>query len=54
MKSYRIYVCNEGVYHYQKYVTGKLSDVLSYCKNVLGDYGGYIKDFADEKILRRF
>lgn len=54
MKSYRIYVYNEGVYNYQKSMHGKLSEVLEYCNNNLRQYGGYIKNYADNKILRRF
>lgn len=54
MKSYRIYVYNEGVYHYQKSMTAKLAEVLEYCNSYLSRYGGYIKNYADNRILRKF
>lgn len=54
MKSYRIYVQNNGVYYFTKTKEGKLSDVVNYCKEHYGEFGGYIKDENDNKILRRF
>lgn len=54
MKTYRIYVYNQGVYNYVGTGIGKLSDILIRCKEYFGKYGGYIKSQSDDKILRRF
>lgn len=54
MKTYRIYVHNNGVFNFQKSMTAKLSDVVEYCQNNLSQYGGYIKNNDDDKILRKF
>lgn len=52
MKTYEIYLYNNGVYFFQKGMKAKLNEVFEYCKNEYS-YSGYIKN-DNGKILRRF
>lgn len=56
MKTYRIYVQNpkDGDYYYQGTKEGKLSDILQSCKEKYEGKKGYIRNYSETKILRKF